>query len=78
MPPTAGPVELEQVHPNLLLPPHDPACPVSELAGGTFEPGDRVVVLRGTGAPAFGARGTIIGVLPDGLEVLLDQESPGK
>lgn len=47
------------------------------LAGGRFEPGDRVVVLRGTGVPAFGARGTIIGVLGDGLEVLMDHEFAG-
>lgn len=73
----SGPVELEQVHPSLLLPPHDPACPISVLAGGACEPGDRVVVLRGTGAPPFGARGTVIGVLGDSVEVLMDEEYAG-
>jgi hypothetical protein len=68
---------LEQVHPSLLLPPHDPAAPQSVLAGGAFEPGDRVVVLRGTGSPPFGARGTVIGVLPNVIEVLMDQDYAG-
>jgi hypothetical protein len=47
------------------------------LAGGAFEPGDRVVVLRGTGSPPFGARGTVIGVLPNVIEVLMDQDYAG-
>jgi hypothetical protein len=73
----AAPVDLEQVHPSLLLPPHDPAAPQSVLAGGGFEPGDRVVVLRGTGSPPFGSRGTVIGVLPNVIEVLMDQDYAG-
>lgn len=75
--PCAAAVELEQVHPCLLLPPHEPGGAVSVLAGGGFEPGDRVVVLRGTGSPAFGARGTVIGVLADAVEVLMDDEYAG-
>jgi hypothetical protein len=73
----AAPVDLEQVHPSLLLPPHDPAAPQSVLAGGGFEPGDRVVVLRGTGSPPFGSRGTVIGVLPNVVEVLMDNDYAG-
>ncbi|WIA37566.1 hypothetical protein OEZ86_014473 [Tetradesmus obliquus] len=72
-----APVDLEQVHPSLLLPPHDPAAPQSVLAGGSFEPGDRVVVLRGTGSPPFGSRGTVIGVLPNVVEVLMDNDYAG-
>jgi hypothetical protein len=71
-------VELEQVHPSLLLPPHDPAAPQSVLAGGHFEPGDRIVAVNGTGAPAFGARGTVIGVMPTVVELLMDEEYAGK
>jgi hypothetical protein len=74
---SAGPVELEQVHSSLLLPAHDPAAPQSVLTAGHFEPGDRVVVVTGTGAPAFGSRGTVIGVMPTVVEVLLDDEYPG-
>jgi hypothetical protein len=47
------------------------------LAGGGFEPGDRVVVLRGTGSPPFGSRGTVIGVLPNVVEVLMDNDYAG-
>lgn len=72
-----GPVELEQVHSSLLLPPHDPAAPQSVLTAGHFEPGDRVVVVTGTGAPAFGARGTVIGVMPTVVELLMDEEYAG-
>lgn len=74
----ADPVELEQVHSSLLLPAHDPAAPQSVLTGGYFEPGDRVVVVTGTGAPAFGARGTVIGVMPSGVELLMDDEYAGE
>lgn len=31
------------------------------LAGGAFDLGDRVACLRGTGSPALGARGTVVG-----------------
>jgi hypothetical protein len=74
----AGPVELEQVHSSLLLPAHDPAAPTSVLTGGYFEPGDRVVVVSGTGAPAFGARGTVVGVMPTVVELLMDEEYAGE
>jgi hypothetical protein len=74
----AAPVELETVHPSLLLPPYDPAAAKSVLSGGLFEPGDRVVVLKGTGSPAFGTRGTVIGVLPDSVELLMDEEFAGE
>lgn len=74
----AGPVELEQVHSSLLLPAHDPAAPQSVLTGGYFEPGDRVVVVSGTGAPAFGARGTVVGVMPTVVELLMDEEYAGE
>eukprot|EP00775_Hariotina_reticulata_P001729 gene1729-2072_t len=75
---TLAPVELELVHPSLLLPPYDPAAARSVLSGGLFEPGDRVVVLKGTGSPAFGTRGTVIGVLPASVELLMDEEFAGE
>lgn len=31
------------------------------LAGGSFELGDRVACLRGTGSPPLAARGTVVG-----------------
>ena len=34
------------------------------LAGGTFELGDRVACLRGTGSPPLAARGTVVGEAP--------------
>jgi len=61
-----------------LLPPYDPAQPVSAAAGGAFELGDRVVVLRATGAPPFGAGGTVIGVYEDACELLMDEEFAGE
>lgn len=66
------------MHSSLLLPAHDPAAPQSVLTGGDFEPGDRVVVVSGTGAPAFGSRGTVIGVMPTVVELLMDDEYAGE
>lgn len=66
------------MHSSLLLPAHDPAAPQSVLTGGHFEPGDRVVVVTGTGAPAFGSRGTVIGVMPTVVELLMDDEYAGE
>ena len=39
------------------------------LSGGTFDIGDRVASLSGTGTPPFGARGTVVGIIDDALEV---------
>ncbi len=74
----SAPLELECVPPALLLPPYDPAQAASAVAGGEFELGDRVVVLRGTGSPPFGARGTVIGVHEDACELLFDEDFAGE
>ena len=38
------------------------------LAGGIFDIGDRVAAITGIGAPAFGARGTVVGTYDDAVE----------
>lgn len=38
----------------------------------------RVVAVNGTGAPAFGARGTVIGVMPTVVELLMEEEYAGE
>ena len=73
---TAPPVSL---HPWLAPPnssqPHNRTLlqPCHELllflSGGTFDIGDRVASLSGTGTPPFGARGTVVGIIDDALEV---------
>lgn len=47
-----APVELENVKPTLLLPPTEKGGVASELAGGTFDLGDRVACLKSTGQQA--------------------------
>lgn len=68
------PVVLDNVAPGLLLPPAGRGIVGAALAGGTFELGDRVACLRGTGMPALGARGTVVGRIlpcrPTNLDVL--------
>ena len=44
-------IELENVRPTLLLPPTEKGGIASELAGGTFDLGDRVACLINTGGP---------------------------
>lgn len=39
------------------------------LAGGVFDIGDRVAAITGSGSPAFGARGTVVGTYDDAVEV---------
>ncbi len=39
------------------------------LAGGVFEIGDRVAAITGSGSPAFGSRGTVVGTYDDAVEV---------
>ncbi|GAB4816899.1 hypothetical protein N2152v2_003945 [Parachlorella kessleri] len=70
-------VELENVAPALLLPPAARGAVVVALAGGTFEIGDRVTSLCGSGTPPFGHRGTVVGVIDEAVEVLFDCEFPG-
>jgi hypothetical protein len=62
---------------QLLLPPYDPSRPLSELLGGEFDLGDRAAVARGSGAPPFGARGTVVAVFDGAVELLMDEEFPG-
>ena len=63
-------LELENVAPPLLLPPAEKgAALTAALAGGTFDLGDRVVAIGSSGVPPFGARGTVVGVLDDAVEV---------
>lgn len=56
-----APLELENVHPRLLLPPHEQGGVQSALTGGRFDLGDRVACVRSIGTPPFGLRGTVIG-----------------
>lgn len=70
-------LEMENVAPALLLPPLDRGGLTSAFAGGTFELADRVVSAGSAGAPPFGARGTVVGVYDDAIEVLFDQEFLG-
>jgi hypothetical protein len=39
------------------------------LAGGVFDIGDRVACIGGSGSPAFGTRGTVVGVIDEAVEV---------
>lgn len=39
------------------------------LAGGVFDIGDRVAAISGSGSPAFGSRGTVVGTYDDAVEV---------
>jgi len=73
------PIELENVSPALLLPPTEKGGAGAALAGGSFEVGERVVCIAGTGIPPFGARGTVIGVYEEdgAVEVLFDEEFLG-
>ena len=70
--------ELENVDERLLLPPFDPTAPLSTLVGGHLEPGDRIVSLRSAGVPAFGLRGTVVTVFEQAVEVIMDEDFPGK
>lgn len=72
------PVQYENVQTSLLLPPYDPALPSSVLAGAGLELGDRVVVLKATGSPPFGSRGSVIGLFDDAVELLMDHDFPGR
>lgn len=73
------PIELENVSPALLLPPTEKGGAGAALAGGSFEVGERIVCIAGTGVPPFGARGTVIGVYEEdgAVEVLFDEEFLG-
>ena len=70
--PGSADVELDSVAPALLLPPATRGGVVAALAGGSFAVGDRVASIKGDGIPPFGARGTVVGVHADALEVLFD------
>ncbi|KAA6417737.1 MAG: 5 -3 exoribonuclease 1, partial [Trebouxia sp. A1-2] len=72
-----APVELENVKPTLLLPPTEKGGVASELAGGTFDLGDRVACLKSTGSPPLGSRGTVVGVHEGAVEVLFDADFIG-
>jgi hypothetical protein len=74
---TLPPVELENVAPALLMSPLVKGGTASAFAGGNFELGDRVVTVSSSGAPAFGSRGTVVGVYDEAVEVLFDQEFLG-
>ena len=71
------PVELENVSPALLLPPLVKGGTASAFAGGSFELADRVTFVGSAGAPAFGSRGTVVGIYDEAVEVLFDQEFLG-
>ncbi|KAL4438007.1 hypothetical protein ABPG77_004228 [Micractinium sp. CCAP 211/92] len=80
LPPRAreqAPVELENVAPTLLLPPTEKGGMAAALAGGVFEIGDRVAAITGSGSPAFGSRGTVVGTYDDAVEVVFDSEVAG-
>jgi len=70
-------VELENVAPALLMAPLVKGGVASAFAGGNFEIGDRVLTASSLGAPAFGSRGTVVGVYDESVEVLFDQEFVG-
>lgn len=70
-------VELENVAPALLMAPLVKGGIASVFAGGNFEIGDRVLTVSSVGAPAFGSRGTVVGVYDEAVEVLFDQEFLG-
>lgn len=72
-------IELENVSPALLLPPTEKGGASTALAGGSFDIGDRVVSIGGSGMPPFGLRGTVVAVYTDdgAAEVLFDQEFLG-
>jgi 5'-3' exoribonuclease 1 len=74
---TSPPVELENVAPALLMAPLVKGGTASAFAGGNFEIGDRVITVRSSGAPAFGSRGTVVGVYDEAVEVLFDSEFLG-
>lgn len=69
---TPKPVELEGVSPKLLLPPMSKFDPLMELAGGTFELGDRVAFTGCGEGPPFGSQGCVVGIIDDAVEVLFD------
>ncbi|KAL4425618.1 hypothetical protein ABPG75_009634 [Micractinium tetrahymenae] len=80
LPPRAreqAPVELENVAPTLLLPPTEKGGMAAALAGGVFDIGDRVAAITGSGSPAFGCRGTVVGTYDDAVEVVFDSEVAG-
>ncbi len=64
--------------------PHSPSSPPfnpsplfkSNLQGGSFELGDRVISV-GNSLPPFGLRGTVIGIYDESCEVYFDEEFPG-
>eukprot|EP00891_Asterochloris_glomerata_P000603 jgi/Astpho2/603/Aster-x0943 len=58
------PLELENVSPQLLVAPVERGMLTLAVAGGNLELGDRT--------PTFGARGTVVGVHDDAIEVLCD------
>jgi 5'-3' exoribonuclease 1 len=74
---TVPAVELENVAPALLMAPLMKGGVASAFAGGNFEIGDRVLTVSSVGAPAFGSRGTVVGVYDEAVEVLFDQEFLG-
>lgn len=70
-------VELENVAPTLLLPPTEKGGMAAALAGGVFDIGDRVAAISGSGSPAFGSRGTVVGTYDDAVEVVFDCDVAG-
>lgn len=72
-----APVALEAVPAPLLLPPLLKGAPAAALAGGAFDLGDRVAAVGGAGPAPFGARGTVVGVYDDAVEVLFDEDFAG-
>ncbi|KAI3438723.1 hypothetical protein D9Q98_001143 [Chlorella vulgaris] len=71
------PIELENVAATLLLPPTEKGGVAAALAGGVFDIGDRVACIGGSGSPAFGTRGTVVGVIDEAVEVVFDCEVAG-
>lgn len=70
-------VELENVPPAQLLAPRSADSLLHELSTGAAGLGDRVVHVGRAGPAPLGARGTVVGVHEDDLEVMFDVSFPG-
>jgi 5'-3' exoribonuclease 1 len=71
------PAELDNVAPPLLLPPLEPGGMEASFAGGSFDLADRVVSVGAGAGPPFGARGTVVGLYDEAVEVLFDAPFAG-